>query len=72
MEHRLALPQCVDWAERQIVESNFEPGYEDIIRNSLGKLAAADAQGMGLLWEDFDEMATKLGYKLSFAVAKVA
>jgi hypothetical protein len=72
LHHHISLKELVQWSEVQILSGGFEPGYEEIIRNALGRLAAADVQDFGLLWEDCEQIMTSLGYKISIEAALVA
>jgi len=72
LNHKITLSELVHWAEWGLVQGGFETGQENIIRQTLGRLAAADAEGFGLLWEDCDELMQLLGYKLKINAAKVA
>lgn len=49
LNHRITLSELVHWAEGRLVQGGFETGQENIIRQTLGPLAAADAEGFGLL-----------------------
>jgi 5-formaminoimidazole-4-carboxamide-1-beta-D-ribofuranosyl 5'-monophosphate synthetase len=72
LHHNITLSELVSWCENQILSGGYESGYEDVIRNSLGRLAAADVQSFGLLWEDCEEIMSLLGYKLNIDAALVA
>lgn len=72
LNHRINLANLVDWAELNLMEGGFEQGQEKIISETLGRLAAADAEGFGLLWEDCNELMQLLGYKIKIDAAKVA
>jgi hypothetical protein len=72
LNHQISFDQLVHWSEQNLLEGGFEPGQETAIREALGRLAAADAEGFGLLWEDCDELMHLLGYKLKIDAAKVA
>jgi hypothetical protein len=72
LHHHLTLKELVHWSESQILLGGYESGYEELIRNALGKLAAADVQAFGLLWEDCEQIMSSLGYKLNIDAALVA
>lgn len=72
LHHKITLSELVNWSENQILSGGYERGYEDIIRNALGRLGAADVQSFGLLWEDCEEIMSSLGYKLNIQAALVA
>ncbi len=72
MNHSISLQELVEWAENAILEGNFEEGAESEIRNALGLLGAADAEGFGLLWEDCEAIMNDLGYTIKVDAALVA
>lgn len=72
MNHYISLNELVEWSENTILVGNFEEGAEAEIRNTLGLLAAADAEGFGLLWEDCEFIMNQLGYKIKVDAALVA
>jgi hypothetical protein len=72
MNHQISLTELVDWSENAILTGNFEEGVEATIRTALGTLAAADAEGFGLLWEDCEFIMNELGYQIKVDAALVA
>lgn len=72
LHHKISLKNLVEWSEEQILMGGYETGYEEVIRNALGHLAAADHHAFGLLWEDCEQIMTSLGYKLNIEAALVA
>jgi hypothetical protein len=72
LSHEINLAELVNWAEDNLLSGGFEAGEETVVREALGRLASADAEGFGLLWEDCDELMRMLGYKLKIDAAKVA
>lgn len=72
LHHAITLQELVHWSESQIMNGGYETGYEAPIRNALGRLAAADVQAFGLLWEDCEQIMQSLGYKLTIEAALVA
>ena len=72
LHHKISLRQLVQWSEEQILTGGYESGYEEVIRNALGRLAASDHHAFGLLWEDCEQIMSSLGYKLNIDAALVA
>ena len=72
LHHSISLKDLVHWSEMQILNGDYENGYEEIIRNALGRLGAADVHAFGLLWEDCEQIMSSLGYKLNIEAALVA
>lgn len=54
-----ALAPLVDWAERQILESDFE---SPAVRDAVARLGLADVRAFGLTWEDCRSLLRQLGY----------
>lgn len=72
MNHHISLAELVAWAENTIMEGGFEENAISEIRNALGLLAAADAEGFGLLWEDCEAIMQQLGYHIEVEAKLVA
>ena len=72
LHHQVTLASLVEWAEQAIMNGGFEQGEEKILREVLGKMAAADVTEFGLLWEDCENLMLQLGYKVSIDAALVA
>lgn len=72
LNHKISLAGLVDWSELKLMDGDFEEGQEKVIRETLGHLAAADAEGFGLLWEDCNHLMYRLGYTIKIDAAKVA
>lgn len=66
------LSELVDWAERAIMDGQFEDGHERDLMEVLGRIGAADVRNFGLLWTDCVELLRKLGYEPSVEIRKVS
>ena len=64
LNHRIALAELVDWAEKSIMEGDAEEAYAKTIMQSLGRIAAADVKEFGLLWEDCESIMHSLGFTI--------
>ena len=62
--HEMSLAELVDWAEKALMEANFETANHDLIRDILGRLGLADVHEFGLSWDDCYEFLNRLGYKV--------
>jgi cobyrinic acid a,c-diamide synthase len=69
LHHKITLPDLVDWAERQMMEGDFEESDLETIRNVLGRLGVADVRAFGLTWEDCESLLRDLGYSLKIEIA---
>jgi len=68
LQQRLTLTSLVDWAERAMMENDFEQGYFDEIRDVISRLGLADVRAFGLTWEDIQSFLDQLGYRVSVEV----
>lgn len=71
MKHNISISELIEWAEKSIMEGGFETGFEVPVRNTLGRLGAADATSFGLLWEDCEQLMESLGYQVKVEAALV-
>jgi len=62
LRHQVALPELVDWAERAMMDGDFDQRDLTEIRDVVARLGLADVRAFGLTWEDCEEMLKKLGY----------
>ena len=61
--HRITLEELVDWAEKVMMEEEFDPTNFELLRDIIARLGLADVREFGLTWEDFEDIFTKLGYR---------
>lgn len=59
LQHRLTLSQLVDWAERQVMDGEFENAA---VRDAVGRLGLADVRAFGLTWDDCERLLCELGF----------
>jgi hypothetical protein len=57
--HRTSLEQLVDWAERGIMDADFE---SSTVRDAVAHLGLADTRAFGLTWEDCQRLLRNLGF----------
>jgi len=62
LEHRLTVPQLVDWAEEAMREGEFQAPQAEQVRDVVARLGVADVRAFGLTWEDCEQLLRKLGY----------
>lgn len=72
LRRQLTLSELVDWAERAMLEGEFEEGDRDILRDIVARLGLADVKEFGLAWEDCEQYLARLGYQVSVEVFEVA
>jgi hypothetical protein len=49
----------VDWAEREMMEGEFE---SESVRDAVARLGVADVRAFGLTWEDCQQLLATLGF----------
>jgi cobyrinic acid a,c-diamide synthase len=62
LRHEISLTALVDWAERAILEGEFEPAHFEAVRDVVARLGLADVRAFGLMWKDCESMLKELGY----------
>jgi len=71
LDHRITLEELVDWAEKIMMEDEFDPADFELLREIIARLGLADVRKFGLAWEDFEEIFSKLGYRISIDFSEV-
>jgi hypothetical protein len=66
LHHQITLEQLVDWAERGMMEGDFE---SSIVRDVVAHLGFADTRAFGLTWEDCQRLLGKLGFAAQVQIA---
>jgi hypothetical protein len=59
LRQQLTLEEFVDWAERQIMEGEFESTE---VRDAVARLGVADVRAFGLTWDDCQKLLSNLGF----------
>ena len=62
LHHDITLAQLVDWAERAMMEDEFDDNGLPAIRSAVSRLGVADVRAFGLAWEDCEELLRELGF----------
>lgn len=60
LRSELSLEELVDWAERQVMEAQFD---STPVRDVVARLGVADVRAFGLTWEDCRRLLDLLGLK---------
>jgi len=68
LQHRISLNELVDWAERAMMEGEFEEEHLEELREIVGRLGLADVRAFGLTWEDCEGFLRRLGYEVRVEV----
>lgn len=72
LQHRLTRAALVDWAERAMIEENFDDRDLDTIRDITSRLGLADVREFGLTWEDCEGYLSRLGYQAKVDVIQAS
>jgi hypothetical protein len=72
LNHKISLAEIVDWSENVLMNGEIDEADIDVVTEVAARIGVADTHNFGLLWEDCDDMLTKLGYKLHLDLLKVA
>jgi cobyrinic acid a,c-diamide synthase len=62
IRHETTLDQLVDWAERALLDGEFDPEYASDLGTVIARLGVADVRAFGLAWEDCEDLLRRLGY----------
>ncbi|MDE3153581.1 MAG: hypothetical protein KGN76_00660 [Acidobacteriota bacterium] len=63
LQHRTTRAALVDWAERAVMDEDFDERDLDTIRDVTSRLGLADVREFGLTWEDCESFLSRLGYQ---------
>lgn len=66
---KLSQAELVDWAERAIMETDFNESDIDLLTDIVGRLGLADVAEFGLRWQDCEEFLRRLGYRAKVIVS---
>jgi len=70
LQHRITRTALVDWAERAMMDEEFDDRDRDTIRDITSRLGLADVRDFGLTWEDCDAFLSRLGYQARVDVVR--
>ena len=62
LHHRITLAQLVDWAEKALMEDEFDETDIKSISAVVSRLGVADVRAFGLTWADCEELLGQLGF----------
>jgi len=72
LQHRITRAELVDWAERAMMDEEFDERDLEMIRDITSRLGLADVREFGLTWEDCDEYLSRLGYRAKVDVVQAS
>ena len=66
---KVSQAELVDWAERAMMDSDFEEADTEVLAEIIGRLGLADVAEFGLRWQDCEEFLRRLGYRATVIVS---
>ena len=63
LRRRIDLAELVDWAERAMMDEDFEERNFEAVRDITSRLGLADVREFGLTWENCEQYLARLGYR---------
>ena len=69
--HKITKEEMVEWAEKVIMDKEYEENYFDQINNALKKIGASDVHNFDLVWDDYVAILKSLNYKITVDISKV-
>ncbi len=61
--------ELVDWAERAVMDADFDEADTELLADIVGRLGLADVAEFGLRWQDSEEFLRRLGYRAKVIVS---
>ena len=66
---KVSQAELVDWAERAMMEADFEDADVEVLSDIIGRLGLADVAEFGLRWQDCEAFLRGLGYRATVTVS---
>ena len=66
---KVSQAELVDWAERAMMDANFDDADTELLADLVGRLGLADVAEFGLRWQDCEEFLRRLGYRARVIVS---
>jgi hypothetical protein len=66
---KLSQADLVDWAERAMMNADFDESDTELLADIVGRLGLADVAEFGLRWQDCEEFLRRLGYRAKVIVS---
>ena len=70
LQHRISRAALIDWAERAMMDEEFDNGDLETVRDITSRLGLADVRDFGLTWEDCEGFLSRLGYRANVDVVQ--
>ena len=69
LQGKVSEAEVVDWAERGIMDADFDKADTELLTDIVGRLGLADVAEFGLRWQDCEEFLRRLGYRAKVIVS---
>ena len=66
----LTQAELVDWAERAMMDADFDEADAELLADIIGRLGLADVAEFGLRWQDCADFLRRLGYRATVNVSQ--
>ena len=66
---KLSQADLVDWAEKAMMDADFDEADTEVLTDIVGRLGLADVAEFGLRWQDCEEFLRRLGYRAKVIVS---
>ena len=66
---KVTQAELVDWAERAMMDAEFDEADIEVLSDIIGRLGLADVAEFGLRWEDCEKFLRRLGYRATVTVS---
>ncbi len=66
---KLSQTELVDWAERGMMDAEFDDPDIEVLSDIVGRLGLADVAEFGLRWQDCEDFLRRLGYRAKVIVS---
>ena len=66
---KISQAELVDWAERAMMDADFDEADTELLADIVGRLGLADVAEFGLRWQDSEEFLRRLGYRAKVIVS---
>ena len=66
---KVSQAELVDWAERAMMDADFDEADIEVLSDIIGRLGLADVAEFGLRWQDCEEFLHRLGYRATVIVS---
>lgn len=64
LNRRISLAELVDWAEKMMMDGEFDENDTELLTKIIARLGLADVREFGLSWDDCSEFLARLGYRV--------